>query len=84
LNLVTDPSVGTFKDEAGKPFIPLTLGLTVGVDFEVLPQEAWDLIIEWYGNANGSPIIRRYVHNTDLSGEERIFSMSSIRQSSPF
>jgi len=69
LNLVTDPSVGTFKDEAGKPFIPLTLGLTVGVDFEVLPQEAWDLIIEWYGNANGSPIIRRYVHNTDLSGE---------------
>lgn len=69
LDLVTDPSVGAFKDEVGEHFIPLTLGLTMGIDFEVLPQEAWDLIIEWYGNADESPVITRYVHNTDLSGE---------------
>lgn len=69
LNLVTDTSVGIFRDEAGEPFVPLTLGLTIGVDFEVLPQEAWDLIVRWYGIADGSPTITRYVHNTDLSGE---------------
>ena len=69
LNLVTDPSVGTFKDEAGQAFVPLTLGLTMGVDFEVLPQEAWTLIVKWYGIVDGSPVITRYVHNTDLSGE---------------
>ena len=69
LNLVADTSVGLFRDEAGEPFAPLTLGLTMGVDFEVLPQEAWDLIVRWYGLAKGSPTITRYVHNTDLSGE---------------
>lgn len=73
LNLVTDTSVGIFKDEAGEPFVPLTPGLTMGVDFEVLPQEAWDLIIQWYGIADGSPTISRYVHNTDLSGEGENF-----------
>lgn len=69
LNLVTDTSVGIFRDEAGERFTPLILGLTMGADFEVLPQEAWDLIIRWYGIADGSPTIVRYVHNTDLSGE---------------
>ena len=69
LNLVNDPPVGMFKDEAGQPFVPLTPGLNMEVDFEVLPQEAWDLILRWYGIAERSPTMIRYVHNTDLSGE---------------
>jgi ubiquitin carboxyl-terminal hydrolase 4/11/15 len=30
----------------------------------VLPAEAWELIISWYGVKEGSPIIRRYAHDT--------------------
>jgi len=67
INLITDPLVGNYKDEAGEPFVPLKPGLSMGDDFEILPQAAWDLIIQWYGLSQGSPIIRRYCHNTSTS-----------------
>lgn len=67
INLITDPSVGTFKDEAGEPYIPLRPGMQLSEDFEILPQEAWNLIIKWYGLAKGSPIITRYCHDTSTS-----------------
>lgn len=51
-------------DEQGEDFIPLKSGLTMGADFEVLPPDAWELILSWYGQKDGSPTIRRYVHNT--------------------
>ncbi|KAL2424897.1 putative ubiquitin carboxyl-terminal hydrolase 12 [Exophiala dermatitidis] len=50
-------------DEAGEPYVPLRPGLTMGEDYEVLPQEAWDLIVSWYGVAKDSPIITRYAHD---------------------
>ncbi len=53
------------KDEADDPFVPLKPGLTLGEDFEIFPQDAWDLIEKWYGRAPGSPDITRYVHNTN-------------------
>jgi ubiquitin carboxyl-terminal hydrolase 4/11 len=56
-----------FKDEKGKPFIPLK-PLVVGEDFEILPMEAWDLVLKWYGLAEGSPTITRYAHNTNPDG----------------
>ncbi|PGH23956.1 hypothetical protein AJ80_02018 [Polytolypa hystricis UAMH7299] len=66
LVLVTDPSA-LFKDEKGEPFIPLRPGLQMGEDFEILPEEAWKLIMKWYGLSKDSPAIVRYVHNTSPS-----------------
>ena len=67
ISLVVDPSVGIFKDEAGEPYVPLRPGLQMSEDYEILPQEAWDLTIRWYGLAKGSTIITRYCHNTSTS-----------------
>lgn len=67
ISLVVDPSVGNFKDEAGEPYVPLRPGLQISEDFEILPQEAWDLTIKWYGLAKGSTVVTRYCHNTSTS-----------------
>lgn len=71
LVLVTDPTT-TFKDEVGEPFVPLRPGLQLGEDYEVVPQEAWDLIMKWHGLSERSPAIVRYAHNTNPGGEENI------------
>lgn len=67
INLITDPSIATFNDEVGDPYTPLRPGLQLAEDFEILPQDAWDLIIQWYGLAKGSVVITRYCHNTSTS-----------------
>ncbi|KAF2465810.1 UCH-domain-containing protein [Lindgomyces ingoldianus] len=51
-------------DQNGDEFVPLRPGLTMGHNFEILPAEAWELIMGWYGLKEGNPVIRRYVHNT--------------------
>jgi ubiquitin carboxyl-terminal hydrolase 4/11/15 len=66
LNMITDPT-NSFKDEAGEPYVPLKPGLQLSDDFEVIPEEAWNLIIKWYGLAEGSPVMTRYCHNTTTS-----------------
>ena len=67
IDMVIDQSMKNLKDEKGQPFIPLRPELSLGEDFEILPEEAWELIIGWYGLAQGSPIITRYCHNTSSS-----------------
>ena len=67
LGTVTDLLSGHFMDEEGEPYVPLRPGLNLGEDYEILPKAAWDLIIEWYGLAKGSPIIIRYCHNTSTN-----------------
>lgn len=67
LNLIVDTSMGNFRDEAGDPFVPLKPGLQMSDDFEILPKEAWNLTIKWYGLQPGSPIITRYCHNTSTN-----------------
>ncbi|KAL5361086.1 hypothetical protein BJX96DRAFT_151378 [Aspergillus floccosus] len=69
LVLVTDPANGGLKDEAGELFVPLRPGLQMSEDYEVVPQEGWDLMMQWYGLAEQSPAIVRYAHNTSPSGE---------------
>ena len=64
LNLIVDPTLSNLKDEKGEPYIPLRPNLQYGEDFQVLPQEAWELITQWYGLAKGSATIPRYCHNT--------------------
>ncbi|KAL8778831.1 MAG: hypothetical protein Q9213_007223 [Squamulea squamosa] len=67
IEMVIDQSMKNLKDEKGQPYVPLRPELSIGEDFEILPEEAWELIIRWYGLAQGSPIITRYCHNTSSS-----------------
>ncbi|KAL8732088.1 MAG: hypothetical protein Q9166_003042 [cf. Caloplaca sp. 2 TL-2023] len=67
IDMVTDPSIKNLKDEKGQTFVPLRPELMMNEDFEILPEEAWELILCWYGLAPGSPIITRYCHNTSSS-----------------
>ena len=67
LNLILDPTVESFKDEKGETFVPLRPGLQMAEDFEILPEEAWNLTIKWYGLGKGSAVITRYCHNTSTS-----------------
>lgn len=69
LVLDTDPSA-VFKDEAGEPFVPLHPDLRLGEDFEIVPQEGWDMIMKWYGLADESPAIVRYAHNIAPSDDD--------------
>lgn len=61
---------GKLLDEAGEPYVPLRPGLSQGEDYHILPQEAWDLIISWYGLAKDSPILTRYAHDSQADGAE--------------
>lgn len=70
MNMVLDTTLSNLEDEAGEQFISIKPGLQMGDDFEVVPQEAWDLIIKWYGLAKGSPVITRYCHNTSISDNQ--------------
>jgi ubiquitin carboxyl-terminal hydrolase 4/11 len=60
--MVTEDS-GKLLDQAGDKFVSLRPGLRMGEEYQVLPQEAWDLIVSWYGIAKDSPIITRYAYN---------------------
>ena len=64
LALITDGS-GSMLDEAGEKFVPLKPGLALNVDYQILPEGAWDLIVEWYGQTKDSPTITRYAHTVD-------------------
>ena len=61
LAMVVEDS-GKLQDEAREPFTALRPDLQLGEDFQVLPQQAWDLVTKWYGLASESPIITRYAH----------------------
>jgi len=37
---------------------------TLGDDFEILPEEAWNSLVSWYGLAEGSPVITRRAVDT--------------------
>lgn len=64
LNLVVDPTLSDLRDEKGDAYTPLRPGLVYGDDYEVLPQQAWERVIQWYGLAKGSAVLPRYCHNT--------------------
>ena len=52
------------QDGFGNPVVPIKPGLQPGEDYEFLPQRAWDLVNEWYGLAEGAPILTRFVRDT--------------------
>ena len=53
---------GKLMDEAGEQFTFLRPGLTIGDDMQILPEAAWDMVVQWYGIAKESPTITRYAH----------------------
>lgn len=58
-----------FRDSSGKDFVQLKHGIG-SESFELFPQEAWGLVVQWYGLMSGSiPIIRSaYNTNPDKNG----------------
>ncbi|KAI9670061.1 MAG: CSN-associated deubiquitinating enzyme Ubp12 [Caeruleum heppii] len=60
------------QDEKGDPFIAMKPGLMMGEDYEILPTEAWELVLRWYGIMDSSPVIVRYVQNTSPDGMENL------------
>lgn len=51
-------------DADGKTFVELKHGLGTE-SFDLFPQEAWDLVMAWYGLKGGQCPIDRYAHNTN-------------------
>jgi ubiquitin carboxyl-terminal hydrolase 4/11/15 len=70
--LDTDPANSNFKYENGEPYVPLRPNVQLNQDYEIVPQEAWDLIMKDYGLANQSPAIVRFAHNTSLDGADNV------------
>ncbi|KAI9679602.1 MAG: CSN-associated deubiquitinating enzyme Ubp12 [Trizodia sp. TS-e1964] len=67
--LLIDPNTtSTLLDHNNLPFYPMRRGLRIGEDYEVIPPQAWDLILKWYGLAATSPPLVRYAHNTNPEG----------------
>jgi ubiquitin carboxyl-terminal hydrolase 4/11/15 len=61
-------------------------------DYEILPAEAWELVMTWYGVKERTPVIRRYVHNTSSNEHTEnlqyeiyppIFTIRKVRKTSP-
>jgi len=52
------------KDHSGKDFVQLKKGANRD-DFELFPEEAWNMIVSWYGLMKGTMPIIRYAHNTN-------------------
>ena len=79
-------------DQKGEDFVPLRPGLVLEHDYEILPAEAWDLVVSWYGVKEGTPVIQRYVHNTSSNEFAEnlqyeiyppIFTLRRVRKASP-
>ncbi|KAI5297610.1 hypothetical protein KEM56_004680, partial [Ascosphaera pollenicola] len=66
---LNSPRIKGVKHVDGQDYIPLKPSLTMGVEFEVLPEDAWNLIVRWYGVKPGTPIILREAHNTAVDSE---------------
>ncbi|KAJ6008232.1 hypothetical protein N7540_012208 [Penicillium herquei] len=66
------PQENGLKDHRGESYVPMRPGLQHGEHYEIVPQEAWDLIMKWYGLAIGSPVITRYAHDISSHGQPNI------------
>lgn len=52
------------KDESGDLFVPIRSDLAMQRDFDVVPEQAWGLIVQWYGVAHPTHCIVRYARIT--------------------
>ncbi|KAF2763298.1 UCH-domain-containing protein [Pseudovirgaria hyperparasitica] len=58
-------------DEMGERYVPLKPDVTMSQEYEILPKEAWDKLVDWYGIKDNLPPIRRYVHDTTPEGSHQ-------------
>lgn len=72
LALDIGPEDADLKDEEGEPFLPMRPGLQRGQDYEIVPFEAWDLIMQWYGLTSGTPVITRFAYDTSPYAQPKI------------
>ncbi|CAI6337619.1 unnamed protein product [Periconia digitata] len=79
-------------DQRGEDFVPIRPGLSLEQDYEILPADAWNLIVSWYGLKDRSPVIRRYAHDTSPDEfttniqyelNPPIFNIRIVRKSAP-
>ncbi|TQS37091.1 hypothetical protein Golomagni_02447 [Golovinomyces magnicellulatus] len=59
------------KDINGVDFVQLKPGLGFD-DFTLVPESAWNLLVEWYGISPGTAPILRVAHNTNPHGNSNI------------
>lgn len=52
------------KDFDGNDFAQLKPGLGLA-DFDMFPEDAWDMVMAWYGLMDGTIPLIRYAHNTN-------------------
>lgn len=69
LAMVTEDS-GKLLDLAGDKFVLLRPGLRYTEDYLIVPEEAWDLLVSWYGTAKDSPVITRYAYDVNIGGDD--------------
>ncbi|KAF2426597.1 UCH-domain-containing protein [Tothia fuscella] len=73
-------------DDQNELFVPLSPALRYGDDFYILPKEAYDLVVQWYGLVEGQPVIKRYAHsglgaNVQWENHPPIFTLRKLQSS---
>lgn len=56
------------SEASGQLFVPMKPGLQIGEDYEIFPEEAWNLMVDWYGVKAGVPPIIRSARDTAPPG----------------
>ena len=68
---------GKLVDQAGDKFVQLRPGLQMSTDYEIVPEEAWQLVLSWYGLAKDSPVITRYAY--DMSSPGTVMDIADVK-----
>ena len=56
-------------DGFGNEVVPIKQDMLSGQDFDFFPEEAWKLVMGWYGLVKDTPVIKRFVRDTTYGGE---------------
>ncbi|KAF9772571.1 hypothetical protein IL306_009710, partial [Fusarium sp. DS 682] len=59
------------KESTGKEYIRLKQGTNEN-EFTLFPEDAWKMVVDWYGVKNGQEAIIRFAINTAETGEEPV------------
>lgn len=62
-------SIAMFEDSKDA-FVALRPGLTISREFEILPEEAWNQVVAWYGMVQGQLPVVRFAHDTMPHGSD--------------
>jgi ubiquitin carboxyl-terminal hydrolase 4/11/15 len=93
--LLTNLDQGTLdlslREDHDELFVPLGPEHRLQDDFVIMPQDAYDMIVKWYGLTPGQPVIKRYAHATNPDAVDKnvlwelnppIFTIRKLRSDS--